>query len=44
MGGVVLIVFFSSILLDQLRLLIWTPIENKLRQVIKRNELFSYGI
>jgi hypothetical protein len=43
-GGVVLIVFFSSILLDQLRLLIWTPIENKLRQVIKRNELFSYGI
>lgn len=42
--GVVVIVFFASIFVDQLRLLIWTPIEKKLRLVIKRNELFSNGI
>jgi len=42
--GVVAIVFFASILIDQLRLLIWNPIENKLRKVIKRNELFSHAI
>ncbi len=43
-GGVVVIVFFSSILVDQLRLFIWTPIEKKLRRVIKRNELFNDAI
>ena len=43
-GEVVVIVFFTSILIDQLRLLIWNPIENKLRQVIKRNELFGHAI
>ena len=44
MGGVVIIVFFGSILVDQLRILMWTPIENKLRQVIKNNELFSNAV
>ena len=43
-GGVVAIVFFASVLVDQLRLLIWTPLEKKLRQVIKRNELFSHAV
>ena len=43
-GGVVAVVFFASVLVDQLRLLIWTPLEKKLRQVIKRNELFSHAV
>lgn len=43
-GGVVAIVFFASILVDQLRLLIWTPVEIKLRQEIENNELFNHAV
>ena len=43
-GGGIAIVFFACDLVDQLRLLIWATVEKKLRQVIKKNELFSNAV
>ena len=43
-GGGIAIVFFACVLVDQLRLLIWATVEKKLRQVIKKNELFSNAV
>ena len=40
----VVIVFGGSVLLDQLRLLIWKPISKWLSEHIKNNTLFGYGI
>ena len=36
----IIIVFCASIVIDQLRLLLWKPIEKHLRKRIKKNELF----